>query len=323
MKAAEMGSFVFKRLLQAIPVLIGITLIAFALLNQARGAALAQLGETAPEEKVAMERSRLGLDLPFLTRYRIYMVGGRYSDGTEAQGLLRGDMGRTAARGEPVSRLVWNAFGVTLPLALGALAVAVTLGVTAGIVSALKPYGFWDMASMLAAFIGVSMPVFWLGQLMQRLFAARLGWVPVAATSTASVTAYLLPCLALGLVVTAVVARLTRSAMLDATGQEFVRTARAKGLTRTQAVLRHAFANAATPVMTVIGNNLGGLLAGAVLTESVFGLPGLGRLIVDSISAREFNLLTGALAASSLIFVAVNLAVDMAYALLDPRIRYV
>jgi peptide/nickel transport system permease protein len=241
-------------------------------------------------------------------------------------GILQGDLGESDQRqGYRVSTRIRESFAVTVRLALGSIIVAVLIGVSAGIVSAVRSRTWLDYASMLVAIVGVSMPVFWLGILFI-IYVAPLAGLPRTGLDTSSALAQIrslvLPCIALGLLSSATIARLTRSAMLDVLTQDYVRTARAKGLRERAVILRHALRNAAIPIVTVIGNSFGYLLVGAVLTETVFSLPGLGRTIVDSIIQRDRMVVTGGILVMSLIFVGVNLLVDLSYGLFDPRVRH-
>jgi len=241
-------------------------------------------------------------------------------------GILQGELGESDQRqGMPVAERLRGAFEVTVKLACGSIVIAVLLGVSAGIVSAVKSRTFFDYASMLVAIVGVSMPVFWLGILMFIYVAPALGLPPTGLDRSswlAEARSLVLPCTALGLISSATIARLSRSAMLDVLTQDYVRTARAKGLPQGAVILRHALRNAAIPIVTVVGNSFGYLLVGAVLTESVFALPGLGRTIVDSIIQRDRMVITGGILLMSIVFVVVNLLVDLSYGLFDPRVRH-
>jgi peptide/nickel transport system permease protein len=310
------GSYLARRLLQILPVLLLVSFITFFISYMTPGdPARLLLGQKASAEQIQTTRAELGLDDPFLTQY------GRYLGK-----VVTGDLGRSyAKKGMGVHEIILEKFGVTLRLAILATLLSTILGVTAGILSALRPYSLLDFGSMLMALLGVSLPAFFLGFLLIVFVARPLG-LPIggyAAVSTwDEIRHLLLPSIVLGALTAAVVARLTRSAMLEVLGQDYVRTARAKGLGEGRVVLRHALRNAAIPIVTVIGNNFGGLLVGAVLTETVFGLPGLGREIVQAIGQRDRELIAGGVLFMAAIFVTVNLLVDLTYALFDPRVRY-
>ena len=242
------------------------------------------------------------------------------------QGVLQGELGESDVKaGKRVIEVIGEAFFVTLRLAFGSIIVAIILGVGAGILSAVKSRTWIDYTSMVLAIIGVSMPVFWLGILMIIFLAGPLG-LPLSGFDDSSmfgmVRSLVLPCIALGVISSATIARLTRSAMLDVLSQDYVRTAKAKGLLPRVVVLRHALRNASIPIVTVVGNSFGYLLVGAVLTESVFALPGLGRTIVESIAGRDRMVITGGILIMSVIFVTVNLLVDLSYGIFDPRVRH-
>jgi len=242
------------------------------------------------------------------------------------RGVLQGDFGESDVKaGERVIDMVRDAFGVTLRLAIGSILVAIVLGVGAGIISAVRSRTWLDYTAMVLAIVGVSLPVFWLGILMIMFIAGPLG-LPRSGFDDGSLLGMLrslvLPCTALGLISSATIARLTRSAMLDVLSQDYVRTARAKGLRPRVVILHHALRNASIPIVTVVGNSFGYLLVGAVLTESVFALPGLGRTIVESIIQRDRMVITGGILIMAVIFVTVNLIVDLSYGFFDPRVRH-
>lgn len=249
------------------------------------------------------------LDEPLHTQYFVYMGN-----------LLQGDMGRSAFTRRPVAVELYERFPNTLILTVAALGIATVLGMSAGIISATKRYSLFDNFVMLLALAGIAIPVFWLGLMLQLLFSVNLGWLPSSGMDTWR--HLILPALTLGLATTALIARITRSSMLDVLGQDYINTARAKGLVERIVVYKHALKNALIPVVTVMGLQFGILLGGAVLTESVFSWPGVGRLLVDSILARDYPVVQGAVLVLALFFVLINLVVDIIYALLDPRITY-
>ena len=245
---------------------------------------------------------------------------------SEFNGVLQGDLGESDVKqGVRVMEVVRRAFFMTVKLALGSIIVAIILGVGAGILSAVKSRTWIDYVSMVGAIIGVSMPVFWLGILLILFVAPVLGLPssgPGEGTFGSTIHHLILPCFALGLISSATIARLTRSAMLDVLSQDYVRTAKAKGLRPKVVIMKHALRNASIPIVTVIGNSFGYLLVGAVLTESVFALPGLGRTIVESIVQRDRMVITGGILVMSVIFVVVNLLIDLSYGIFDPRVRH-
>ena len=311
-----MGPYLSRRLLQLIPVLLLVSLITFFISYKTPGdPARLLLGQRASAAQLAETRRELGLDDSFWTQYLRYM--GK---------VVTGDLGRSyAKKALDVNEIVLEKFSLTIRLAVLATLLSAVLGITAGVLSAVRPYSWIDYGSMLMALLGVSLPAFFLGFLLIVFVARPLG-LPVGGyadeTLWQQLRHLLLPSIVLGSLTAAVVARLTRSAMLEVLGQDYVRTALAKGLRERAVVLRHALRNAAIPIVTVIGNNFGGLLVGAVLTETVFGLPGLGREIVQAIFQRDRELIAGGVLFMALVFVTVNLLVDLTYAFFDPRVRY-
>ncbi|MDQ7849014.1 MAG: ABC transporter permease, partial [Armatimonadota bacterium] len=270
---------------------------------------LGELGQGASQEEVARLRRSLGLDDPLLVQY------GRF-----VWRALQGDLGRSLRTGAPVRDEVLARAPFTLALTGTSLAVALLIGLPAGVLSAAYKGSAIDHAATLLALFGVSLPVFWLGLLLMLVFALALEWLPASGFGTWK--HLVLPSVTLGLASSALIARMTRSSMLEVLGQDFVRTAWAKGLAAPAVLWRHALRNALIPVVTVVGLQLGGLLGGAVLTETVFAWPGLGRLVVGAIYSRDFPLVQGTVLFTAAAFVMVNLAVDILYALIDPRIRY-
>jgi peptide/nickel transport system permease protein len=313
---SELLPYLSRRLLQILPVLLLVSFLTFFISYKTPGdPARLLLGQRASQEQIAQVRDQLGLNDPFLVQYGRYM--GK---------VVRGDLGRSyAKKGMGVGEIIAEKFSLTMRLAILATLFSAIVGVTAGVLSALRPYSLLDFGSMLLALLGVSLPAFFLGFLLIVFVARPLG-LPVGGYADETLLQQfrhlLLPAIVLGSLTAAVVARLTRSAMLEVLGQDYVRTARAKGLPERRVVLRHALRNAAIPIVTVIGNNFGGLLVGAVLTESVFGLPGLGREIVQAIGQRDRELIAGGVLFMAVIFVTVNLLVDLTYAVFDPRVRY-
>ena len=299
-----------RRLLAVIPVLFGVTLAVFGMLFLVPGDPVKMmLAEfvTNPDQ-VARMRSELHLDDPILVQY------GRF-----VGNALRGDLGTSIRSRRPVTTEIAENIGSTAQLALAAVLVAIALGVPLGVVAALGRGSWLDAGSMAVALLGVSMPSFWLGLLLIFLFSLVLGWLP--ATGGGSLAHLILPAVTLGAIASAIIARLTRSSMLEVLGQDYVRTARAKGLAWWGVVVRHALKNALIPVITIFGLQFGNLLAGAVIVETVFSRPGLGRVIVGAILAKDFPLVQGAVLFVASAYVVINALVDIAYGLVDPRIR--
>jgi peptide/nickel transport system permease protein len=299
-----MHNYLIKRLLSTIPVLVGISLLLFFMLRMLPGdPAQVLAGQMATPQEIENIRHQLGLDRPVYEQYVIYLSH-----------LVRLDLGRSARTQNPVIDEIWARLPNTLLLAVVAIALACLFGIPAGIISAVRPYSWIDYLVTLSALFGISMPVFWLGLMLVVLFAIILHWLP--AGGTGSWQHVILPSITLAAFVVAFIARMTRSTMLETLTQDFTTTARSKGLTETVVVVKHALKNALIPIITVVGLQFGFLLGGAVLTETVFAWPGLGRLLYDSISARDYPVIQGTI----LIF--VNLMVDLIYAFVDPRIRY-
>jgi ABC-type dipeptide/oligopeptide/nickel transport system permease component len=293
-----------------VPVLLGVTFIIFAMVRLIPGdPAQVIAGEQATRETVEAVRRSLGLDQPIPVQYARFLID-----------LLSGDMGRSVRTYRPVVRELADRFPNTIELTLAAMLVASLIGITAGVVSATRQNRWPDTLSMLLALGGVSMPVFWLGLMLILLFSVILGWFPPVGRGTW--TQLVLPSITLGAASAAIVARMTRSSLLEVLREDFVMTARAKGLAERLVIYKHALKNAMIPVVTVMGLQVGTLLSGAVLTETVFAWPGIGRLIVESILARDYPVVQGAVLLTALTFVFVNLAVDLVYSVLDPRIRY-
>jgi ABC-type dipeptide/oligopeptide/nickel transport system permease component len=303
--------YIGQRALQAVPVLVGITVVTFLMLHLVPGDPVLLFAGDKPmsEAQAAEIRHQLGLDRPLLTQYEDY-VGH----------LLRGDLGRALRSQRPVLASILEVLPATVQLTLGALGLAIALGLALGMVAALAHRTWLDTAAMGVAILGVSMPVFYSSLLLLMLFSFTLGWFP--ATGEGGLDHLILPATALGLISSAVLARLVRSGMLGVLRQDYIVTARAKGLSRTLVVWRHALRNALIPVITMLGLQLGALLGGAVVTETIFSRPGLGRLAVDAILNRDFPLVQGTVLVAAVVYVAVNLLVDIAYAAVDPRIRY-
>lgn len=341
-----------------VPVLLGISLVTFSMLRLIPGdPCRVMLGERATEEMCAAFAERMGLDAP------LYVQFGRY-----LFNILRGDLGTSIKTGQPVVAELIQRLPMTFELTLASMFLAVALGILAGMVAAVRNNSLVDLATMVLANVGVSMPIFWLGLILMFIFAFKLGWLPPSGRSTVGVELanlvevwgvdesspralytlvnflggvrlltslatgnleafwdtikhLILPAAALATIPTAIIARMTRSSLLEVLNQDYIRTARAKGLTHQMVLWRHAMKNAMLPIVTVIGLQVGYLLGGAFLTETVFSLPGVGRLMVDRILARDYPVVQGAVLVIATVFVFVNLIVDLTYAWLDPRIR--
>ena len=312
-------AYALRRLLLAVPVLFGVSVLVFAVLHLAPGdPAAIMLGAQATKEDVERLRRDLGLDQPLVVQY-LHWIGQ----------VARGDLGRSIPLGRAVLPEVLLRFKATLLLTAGALAIAVFLGLVAGILSAVKQYSWLDRMSMGVAVTGVSLPVFWTGIMLIIVFALQLRWFPSSGMSSpygsgvGDVLWHLvLPAVTLGTASAAALARLTRSSVLEIIRQDYVRSARAKGLAERAVIARHVLKNAVNPIITVLGVQVGFLLGGAILTETVFSWPGLGSMMVRAIQARDYPLVQGGVLLIATTFVLVNLMVDLLYAVFDPRIRY-
>jgi len=306
-----MRRYVLSRCGQAVPVLFGVTLITFLLTHVALGDPVrAMMGQRADPEVVARIRAEYGLDKPLWHRYALYM--GK---------LLVGDLGYSYRQGRPVSETLAERLPATARLAVAAMVVALVLGMTAGIVAAVRHNTGVDLLMMTLSLLGISTPVFWLGMMLILLFAVLLGWFPISGYGDGAFGHLVLPALTLGALQAGYIARMTRSALLEVLRQEYVRTARAKGLKERVVILKHGLRNGILPILTLAGIGLGDLLVGAPLTETVFAWPGLGRLLVAAVGNRDLPVVLGATLLFALIFLAANLIVDLVYALVDPRVR--
>ena len=304
-----MWKFIVKRLIMLIPVLIGVTLLVFLILQLAPGdPAKVILGEQATPEQIQELRESLGLNDPVLVQYANYIIK-----------LVQGDMGESYKTRGPVSEEVFNRFPNTIKLTACAMLLAVVVAVPLGVVAAVKQNTLFDSISMVIALIGVSMPIFWLGLLLILLFSLKLGWFP--SSGSEGWKSIVLPAVALGFNHMASIARTTRSSMLETIRQDYIRTVRAKGVAYGVVIRKHALKNALIPTITVIGLQIGYMLGGSVLTETVFAWPGVGRLMVDSIKEKNFPMVQGGVLFIAIVFSFVNLAVDLLYAYVDPRIK--
>ncbi|MBD0344827.1 MAG: ABC transporter permease [Coleofasciculus sp. Co-bin14] len=335
-----MGRYIARRLLNLIPVLLGITLLVFTFLHLIPGdPAVVMAGERATPEQVAALREQLGLNQPLPLQYLIFLGN-----------LLRFDFGTSIISGVPIAQEIRIRWPATFELSVGAMFVAVILGIPAGVLAAVRKNSAVDNLMMSGSLLGVSLPVYWLGLLLIYLFAVNLHWLPPSGRlsieagfnfkpitgfyvldallqgnfkALQDVLAHLvLPALTLGTIPLAILARLTRSAMLEVLSQDYIRTARAKGLLERWVIFKHALKNALLPVVTIIGLQFGTLLGGAILTETIFSWPGIGSWIYEGILARDYPVVQGGVVFVAIAFVLINLLVDISYAFLDPRIQY-
>jgi ABC-type dipeptide/oligopeptide/nickel transport system permease component len=305
-----MLSFLARRLLLAIPTLVGVLVVVFALLYVAPGdPVLEMVGERADSATIARLRKELRLDEPLPNQFAHY-----------AGGALRGDLGRSYITGRPILRDIRERFPKTLELAAAAMLLAAITGITIGVASAARPGGWFDRIAMALTYVGISAPVYWVGLILILLFAVILRWLPPSGFG--DVRYLVLPALALGSRSIAFLARMTRSAMLEVLGGDYIRTARAKGLRERVVLTRHALRNALIPVITVLGLDFGYYLTGSILTETIFSWPGLGRYVVNAISRRDLPAIQGSVLFLSVVFVLVNLITDLVYAAADPRVTY-
>ncbi len=305
-----MGRFLARRLVLTIPVLIGVATLVFSLIHLIPGdPAQAMLGEAAPQADVEELRQRLGLDRPLFEQYGLFL-----------RGLTKGDLGTSLRTGLPVTDQIVERMPATFELAAAAMLIAIVFSMPLGIAAAVRRGTAIDHAAMTVSLAGVSVPNFWLGPLLAILFAVELGWLPVSGRGT---WAHLvLPAVSLGAALAAILARMTRATMLEELREPYVQAARARGVSRSRAVLRHAFRNSLIPIVTLIGLQFGAVLTGAVITETIFAWPGIGRLLIQSIGFRDYPLVQGCILLIALTYVGVNLVTDMLYGVLDPRIRY-
>lgn len=304
-----MYKYIIKRVLMMIPVIIGLSLLVFAVLKMTPGdPARVVAGAEADEAAVAQIRQELGLDKPLLQQYVDYMLG-----------LVRGDMGESYTTGKPVFDEIVSRMPTTFILAFSGVLIAVVIGIPLGIISATKQYSFLDNISTLLALTGVAMPNFWLGLMLILVFSLHLGWLPSGGAT--SWLGYVLPAVTVGVGATANFMRTTRSSMLEVIRQDYIRTVRAKGANERRVIIHHALRNALIPVITVIGLQMGTLLGGAVINETVFSLPGLGSLMINSINRKDEPVVLGCLITFAIVFSLMNLLVDILYAYIDPRIK--
>lgn len=325
-----MTRYILRRLVQLIPVLLGISTMVFALLHLIPGdPAAIFLGQEATPTEIARLHHVLGLDEPLLMQFGKFLLR-----------LARGDLGVSITQNVPVGGLVLKHLPATVELAVTAMAIALVIAIPLGVIAATHKGSLLDLGSLVLAQLGVSMPVFWLGMLMIATFALKLHWLPTFGRGPAFTEAFAalvqgdtgpivdtlkhiaMPALSLGLMAAALITRMVRSTMLEVLQQDYVRTARSKGIHERLVVFRHALRNALLPVITIVGLQFGALLGGAVVTESIFAWPGVGRLAVEAIGQRDFPVIQGTVLSLTLAFSLINLLVDLSYAYINPRIRY-
>ncbi len=305
-----MTRFLARRIALTVPVLFGVATLVFSLIHLIPGdPAQAMLGEAAPQQEVEALRRRLGLDRPLLEQY------GRF-----LRGLATGDLGTSLRTSQPVTTMILERMPATIELALAAMAAAICFALPLGIAAAVWRGTPVDHAAMTVALLGISIPNFWLGPLLAIIFAVELGWLPVSGRGT--IAHLLLPAISLGAALSAILARMTRATLLEELREPYVMAARGRGASRIRAVVRHAFRNSLIPIVTLIGLQFGAVLTGAVITETIFAWPGIGRLLIQSIGFRDYPLVQGCILLIAGTYVGVNLLTDLVYGVLDPRIRY-
>jgi ABC-type dipeptide/oligopeptide/nickel transport system permease component len=304
-----MLAYFTRRLLLTVPVLFGIATLVFALVHLVPGdPAVSMLGEGATGEDIAALRTRLGLDQPLLVQYGHYLTG-----------VLHGDLGTSFRLNTPVARVILTTIPRTLLLAIASMVVASMFAIPLGMVAAIFKGRWPDQTAMTFAVLGLSLPAFWVGPMLAWGFAVGLGWLPVSGYGRWS--HLVLPSLTLGLSLAAILARMTRTTLLDELRELYVLSARARGASRTRAVVRHAFRNSLVPIVTIVGLQFGAVLTGSIITETIFAWPGVGRLLITAINTRDYPLVQGCILWIAVIYVGVNLVTDLLYGWLDPRIR--
>ena len=304
-----MYRYVLKRLLMLIPVILGVILLIFIVMDLAPGDPVLMIASPdATEEELETLRIELGLDKGLLHRYVAYVLN-----------LLKGNLGTSYITKRPVMEVYKERLPETVKLAIGAVMIAVFISLPLGIIAAVKQNTWADSLSMIVALLGISMPSFWLGLLLMLLFALTLHWFPSGGTG--GIEYLILPSITLGMSLTAVMTRTTRSSMLDVLRSDYLRTARAKGVDEDKVVLKHAFKNALIPIITIFGSQFSYVLGGAVLVETIFSYPGVGKMVVDAISNRDIPSVTGGIVMTTIIVTCVNLLIDLLYAFVDPRIK--
>ena len=305
-----MLKYIIRRIIAMIPVVIGITFLVFMIMQLAPGDPVQMiLGDNASPEAVEAMRDEMGLNDNVLIQYGRYLVN-----------LVQGDMGTSYVNKRPVADEVFSRVPATFKLAAVAAVVSIVIAIPLGILAAIKQNTLFDHSSMVVSLIGISMPAFWLALMLMLLFSLKLGWLPAQGAKDGW-KSYVLPSIAIGFMQMAAIARTTRSSMLETIRQDYIRTARSKGITEREVIFHHSFRNALIPTVTIVGVQLGGLLGGAVLTETVFAWPGLGRLVVQAVNGRDVPVVLGCIVVLSVGFSIVNLVVDLLYGFIDPRVR--
>lgn len=304
--------YIIKRLMAAVPVVVGVTAVVFILTSIVPGdPAQVMVGKAGDPATIQRIREEMGLDRPLWRQYTDFF-----------KGLAAFDLGRSYRNKMPVARALLQRLPLTAKIAVSSMALAVLWGVALGVVSAVKKGSILDHAGRIIALLGISAPGFWIGLMLVFLFCVKLRWIPGTGTGDGSWTYLVLPVLTLGIRPAAMIARLTRSSMLEVMEQDYVRTARAKGLAGRTVIMRHALKNAMIPVVTIAGTGMAELLSGAIVVEKLFSLPGIGRLGLDAILSRDFPVIRGQVLFIALVFVITNLLVDLSYPLIDPRVKY-
>ena len=303
-----MYRYVIKRLLMLIPIIIGVSFLIYFIMDLAPGDIISQMAGEGTEAQVQVLRHQYGYDRSVFYRYVMYM-----------KNLVQGNLGTSFLTNKPVWDMYRERLPETLKLALGALVVSILLSIPLGILSAVRSGTLWDNAGMVFALLGLSMPNFWLGLLLIILFSLKLGWFPSGGDT--GFLSIILPAITIGTGHVAIITRTTRSSMIDVIHQDYLRTARAKGVPEKYVIRKHAFKNALIPIITIIGTQLSVSLGGAVLTETVFAWPGVGRLIIDSVHQRDVPVVTGAIIMTTILISIMLLIVDLLYAYVDPRIK--
>ncbi len=307
-----MLNYIIRRIIGAIPVLIGVIVVVFILTTIVPGdPARIMMGQRGNPETIEKIRHEMGLDKPLLVQLLDFM-----------KNAVTLNLGKSYRNNMTVVQALALRMPVTFKLAFFAMLVAVFVGVPLGIISAVKQYSWFDYGAMLFAVLGISVPVFWVALLSVVLFCVILGWIPGTGTGNGELIYYVLPSIVLGLRPGALIARFTRSSMLEIIRQDYIRTARAKGVAERMVIMRHALRNAIIPVVTIIGIEVASLLSGVVIIEQIFSLPGLGRLSIEALTSRDFPIIRGIVLFMAFIFVVINLVVDLSYPLFDPRIKY-
>jgi ABC-type dipeptide/oligopeptide/nickel transport system permease component len=305
-----MGSYILRRLLLTIPVLLGVATLVFALIHLVPGDPVqAMLGEGATPADVAELRTKLGLDRPLYVQYESFLVG-----------LVHGDLGTSIRTNEPVTQAIAERVPATVELAFASMFVAVLIAIPLGVLAAAWRGTGIDYGATTLALLGISIPNFWLGPLLAIVFSIELGWLPVSGRG--GLAHLVLPAITLGAPLAAVLARMTRASVVEELRELYVLAARAKGVSRTRAVLHHAFRNSLIPIVTIFGLQFGAVLTGAVITETIFAWPGVGRLLIQAIDFRDYPLVQGCILLIAFAYVGANLLTDLTYGWLDPRIRY-